>query len=288
MIIKTEPVSSGPMTKGEAKALTDRIRQAVDGIGTLVEQAHDRGAWKAMGYTKWQDYVKAEFGFTKQRSYQLLDQGKVTKAIAEAAGLESTDVDLSDLAARDLKPDLPIVEAEIKTRIDAGQDPKKAVAETVAAKRAQKEKAKADKKAKQAENDAYRDQNRAALSGPVKAQEEARAAAKSGKKPTALPVEDRVAELEEHVCVLEAENADLKVKVKKFSEMEIEFQKGGFEEVIRGKDEVIATLKTRVERESTDKVSWKKSSDMWRKRAEGAGWSNDIAIDIETGAVVGA
>ena len=32
---------------------------------------------------------------------------------------------------------------------------------------------------------------------------------------------------------------------------------------------MIATLKTRVERESTDKVSWKKSSDMWRKRAEG-------------------
>lgn len=292
MIIKTTPVASGPMTKGEAKALTDRIRQAVDGIGTLVEQAHDRGAWKAMGYTKWEDYVKTEFGFTRQRSYQLLDQGRVAKALAQATGDVTTTVDITEAAARDLKSDLPAAVAKITAKVEQGEDPKSAVkevvGEAVSAKRAEKEKAKQERKAQQVEFDQHRDDTRSKLNPAIKAQEDAKARAKATRKPAALPAEDRVDELEEQVRVLVAENVDLKARVKKFSEMETEYAKGGFAEVVKGKDEVIATLKTRVERESTDKVSWKKSSDMWRKRAEGAGWSNDVTIDIETGAVVGA
>jgi len=284
MIIKTTPAATGPMNKGEAKALTDRIRQAVDGLGTLVEQAHDRGAWKAMGYAKWEEYVKAEFGFTKQRSYQLLDQGKVTKAIAEAAGQESNAFDFSARDVAAVKPDLSAVAADIKTRVEAGQEPKKAVAETVAAKRAEKEQQREERKAEQAKNDAFREQNRAALPENIQRQEKARADAKS-KKTLALPAEDRIAELEEHVRVLEAENADLKERIKKFSEMEAEYKKDGFAEVERGKQEVIDALKSRVERESADKVSWKRAADMWRKRAEDSGWSNDVTIDIETGAV---
>lgn len=166
----------------------------------------------------------------------------------------------------------------------------KAVADGAVAAKAkeQKEKRAAERKAEQAKNEAHREESRAALPAGIQAIEQAKAKARGKSDETDLPAEDRIAELEEANRVLEAENADLKARIKKFSEMEVEYQKGGFAEVIAGKDEVISTLKTRVERESADKVSWKKSSDMWRARAEEAGWSNDIAIDIETGAVVNA
>ena len=152
------------------------------------------------------------------------------------------------------------------------------------AKKAKEERA-AERKAEQAKNDKAREATRAALPDAIKRGEAYKAnGAVAGKKPTpagVLTAEDRIAELEEANRVLEAENADLKARLKKFSEMEVEYKKGGFAEVIRGKDEVIAVQATRIERESADKVSWKRSSDMWRKRAEEAGWSNDIVIDLE-------
>lgn len=281
-MIKTEATNvTGPMTKGEAKALTDRIHQAVDGLGALVEQAHDRGAWKALSYATWEAYVKAEFGFTRQRSYQLLDQGRVAKELAVATGDLSNAFDISARDAAAVKDDLPAVKAIVKARVDKGDEPAAVVAETVAAARAEKEKQREEKKAQQAENDRQREENRAKLNPDVQRIEQAKQrngatnAAVAGLSPA-----DRIAELEESVRVLEAENATLKAENKRFAEMKVEFDRGGFDEVIRGKDEVISTLKTRVERESEDKVSWKRSSDMWRKRAEESGWSNDVVIEI--------
>lgn len=150
------------------------------------------------------------------------------------------------------------------------------------AKKAKEDRA-AERKAKQAENDKAREQARAALPDSIKRGEAYKASGAVAGRKTAAPftAEDRIAELEEFNRVLVAENADLRARIKKFSEMEVEYKKGGFEEVIRGKDEVIAVQATRIERESTDKVAWKRSSDMWRKRAEEAGWSNDIVIDLE-------
>lgn len=87
--------------------------------------------------------------------------------------------------------------------------------------------------------------------------------------------------MEEGQRVLEKENAVLAAQNKLFGEMKVEWDKGGFAEVVAGKDEVIAALKTRVERESADKASWMRSSDMWKKRAEEAGWSNDVVIDLD-------
>lgn len=288
-MIKTAPAASGTMNKVEAKALTDRIRNAVDGLGSLVEQAHDRAAWKAMGYSTWEAYVKAEFGFTRQRSYQLLDQGRVAKELASAAGDLSNAFDISARDASAVKAVLPAVKAQIKAKVAAGETPEKAVAETVAAARADKEQKREEKKVEQAKNDAYRDENLAALPPAVKAQEDAKAKARSAKQSgpasnnviDALVVaQDRIAELEEEVAVLEKENTILAVKIKVFSEMEVEWRSGGFAEVIKGKDEVIAVQATRIERESTDKVSWKRAADLWKKRAEEAGWSNDVVIDI--------
>lgn len=138
-----------------------------------------------------------------------------------------------------------------------------------------------ERKAEQAKNDQAREAARAALPESVQRIEQARQ--RNGSANAAVPglsAVDRIAEMEEAIKALEAENARLKEENKRFAEMKVEFDRGGFEEVIRGKDEVIAVQATRIERESKDKVGWKNSSDMWRKRAEESGWTNDVLIDI--------
>lgn len=307
-MIRTEPTNiTDPMSKGEAKALTDRIRHAVDGLWALLLEAHERKAWKVLGYATWEEYVSQEFSMSRQRSYQLLDQGRVIVAIREATGDLSTSgrqsekgrghtrtlslpgdsVDISERDARDLKPILPAVTAEIRAKVEAGAEPKKAVADTVAAARAEKERQREEKAVQQAEHDRQREEVRAALPPSVQRVEQAKQ--RNGATNAAVagvPAADRIAELEDAVRALEAENARLKEENKLFAEMKAEWEKGGFAEVIAGKDAVIAAQASRIERESGDKASWKRVSDMWKQRALDSGWSNEVAIDIETGAVV--
>lgn len=123
----------------------------------------------------------------------------------------------------------------------------------------------------------------------IKDQEAARAQAIADKKSAPSSVaadlspDQRITELEEHVAVLEAENASLKAENEKFGPMKVLFDQGGFEAVIEARDEEIRVLKTRVERESGEKVSYLRSRDYWRKQAERLGFNDDIVIDMETG-----
>jgi hypothetical protein len=136
-------------TPEEARDLTSQIAAAADSLWMLLAEAHDRGAWRALGYGSFREYVSAEFGMTKQRAYQLLDQARVIAAITEASG--STVVDLSERAARDVKPRLKAVTDAIKEKVTAeaaAPEPervKEIVSEVVAEERA---------KARQAAEDA--------------------------------------------------------------------------------------------------------------------------------------
>lgn len=278
MIKTAQSNVTGPMDKAEAQAITDRIRKAVDGLWQLLLEAHDRRAWRALGHGSWEAYVNAEFGMTRQHSYRLLDQGRVIHAIEEAAGKVSPMGDISERDARDLKPVLPKVAAEIKQRVKAGEEPEKAVKEVVSA-------AREAKAAEKHEHIRQRDEMRAALPENVKAQQEAKAAAVAKAK---APKHDddhdailaEVEELREANASLEQEVARLKAENQKFAEMKALFDKGGFEEVIKAKDAVIAAQATRIERESGDKVAYMRSADAWRKRAEEAGWSDEVVFDI--------
>jgi phage-related minor tail protein len=307
------------MDKADATALTQRIRTAVDGLWDMLLEAHDRKAWKALGYKTWEAYVTAEFSMSRRHSYRLLDQGRVINAVRGATGdlcpsgsqnqtgrghtrtlsAPSASIDISEREARDLKPDLPAVTEEIKARVDAGEDPKKAADETIAAKRAEKEKAKAEAKAakekakaekaaKQAELDRQREEHRAKLPEAVKQQQAAREAAIEARK--AKPADpdevladaDRIAELEEAVRVLEAENAELKAEIKAnadlYGEMKVQWESGGYDKVIADKDGVIRVLESRLYQESADKVSWMRSAQWWKEQAIKLGWSNDEVI----------
>lgn len=49
------------LTPDEARSLTDRIRTSLQDVQALVIEAHQREAWRALGYNSWQDYVSGEF-----------------------------------------------------------------------------------------------------------------------------------------------------------------------------------------------------------------------------------
>lgn len=280
---------TGPMDRAEAQAITDRIRGAVDQLWALLLEAHDRRAWRALGHTSWEAYVTAEFGMTRQHSYRLLDQGRVIQAIEEAAGKVSPSGDISEAAARDIKAELAVVTSEIKQRVEAGENPETVVKETVDTARETKAKAKAEREAQQAEHDRQREEARAALPDAIKQREQTKADAIAGRKTVpdevGLSDADRIAELEEAIAVLEKENADLKAENKLYAEMKVQFEQGGFDKVIAGKDKVIEGLETRVYRESADKASWMKLSKFWEAEAKKLGFSRNAEIDIETGEV---
>lgn len=293
-MIKTESiVPAKPLGKAEARALTERIRKHIDAAWADITRAYEGKAWKAMGYSSWEAYVKAEFDMSRRRSYQLLDQGRVIHAIEEATGENvHHGTQIPERVARELKDDIPAAVEEIKARVEQGDTPEKAAKDIAAERKAEKEKARAERKAEQEKNDALRQASADALPDSIKAVEARKQEAIAAKRQKLdeedeiQTLRDRIAELEEYAAALEKENEELKAENKKFSEMKAEYEKGGFEEVIRGKDEVIRAQATRIETESREKVRNLNTSEMWRKRAIEAGWSNDVTIDIDTGEII--
>lgn len=123
------------MTKDEARALTDQIRGAINQAWDLLLSAYEQRAWASLGYASWEAYVRGEFDISRRRSYQLIDQGNVIRAIESAV---CTTVHITEREARDIKPVLTEVTEEIKERVEAGEDPKVVVGEVIQAKREEK------------------------------------------------------------------------------------------------------------------------------------------------------
>jgi hypothetical protein len=289
----TKPAATEtPCTKAQARALTRRIRDGVDQVWSLLTEAHDRKAWSALGYATWKAYVEAEFGMTKQRSYQLLDQGRVIASIREAAGSESNAFDLSARDTAAIKADLPEVTDEIRTRVAAGVKPEKATADVLAAKRAEWDN-------RQATNDSRQEQTRAALPEAIRRAEEAKA--RNGASQAAFPgnsqrairgIEEAVVaerdELLEENAALKADIAERDRRLAMFDDMAVQFEKGGFEAVIATKDEQIRVLRRQVEDESADKATWAKRAEYWKRQAVALGFAPpnsqaaaDLGVDTD-------
>lgn len=82
-------------TEQEARALTDRIKVAVEGTWLLIQEAYTSRAWAALGYETWDAYCTAEFGTTRLRLPReerqevvasLRESGLSVRAIASATG----------------------------------------------------------------------------------------------------------------------------------------------------------------------------------------------------------
>jgi hypothetical protein len=275
-----------PLSVNEARKITDAIRGQVDRVWRLLVDAHDGQAWVALGYSSWDAYVRAEFGMSRGRSYQLLDQGRVIAAIGDASGDVSTTVDISERDARDLKDQLPAATAAIRARVEAGESPKKATTEVVRTMRAERTE---QRKQRQVENDKARDATRAALPPAVKRIEEAKA--RNGARNAAVVREDLDAviaerdELREENAALKADIAAVRAENKQYGDMKVLYAQGGFDAVVKAKDEEIRVLKRRVEQESADKVSWMRLAKARGRELKKLGASGDILIDIVTGEI---
>lgn len=88
-------------THEEARALTDRIKIAMEGTWQLVREAYTSRAWAALGYDNWDAYCTAEFGETRLKLPReerqevvasLRDSGLSIRAIASAAGTGTRQV----------------------------------------------------------------------------------------------------------------------------------------------------------------------------------------------------
>ncbi|WP_156465074.1 hypothetical protein [Mesorhizobium sp. Root552] len=282
-------VTPAELSKAEATQLTRKIKTAVNDVWALLVRAREGKAWKALKYSTWEDYVKTEFGMSRRRAGQLLEKGEVVEAIEVVTGKSGNAFPLSKRDVDALKDDLPTAASTIKAKVEAGENPEKAVADTVAAARAGKEKAKADLAALQAENDRLREQHAAALPQAVKDHETAKAEAIAARKAKPVDVEALTAELEElreANDALETEITAIKADNAKWEAMRVQFEQGGFEKVIAGKDEEIRVLKTRVATESQEKVRNLNSFNWAMKKLTELGFRRNAEIDIETGEVL--
>lgn len=101
MTLTSESVREVDLTPAEARALTDRIKVAVEGTWLLIEQAYLSRAWAALGYTSWDVYCTREFGTARLRLPReerqevvasLRESGLSIRAIASATGVDKNTV----------------------------------------------------------------------------------------------------------------------------------------------------------------------------------------------------
>jgi hypothetical protein len=107
--------------RDEAKELTERIKKGFHETTLLMLEAHRRGAWRALGYPSWERYARQEFGFSRSRSYQLLDHGRVLQTLMTSAKL-STAPDVSAYAAAQILPRLEEVVTAVERSLSPGME----------------------------------------------------------------------------------------------------------------------------------------------------------------------
>ena len=94
---------------------------------------------------------------------------------------------------------------------------------------------------------------------------------------------DDVAELRAVVEQQAEEITDLRRTVAKYDGMVVEYEAGGFENVITGLKQRIDNLNRQVERESQEKVSNLRKAEFWKRKAQEAGATDDYTVDMATG-----
>lgn len=85
----------------QARALTDRIKIAVEGTWQLIREAYTSRTWAVLGYSTWDAYCTAEFGETRLKLPReerqevvasLRESGLSNRAIASATGVSEGSV----------------------------------------------------------------------------------------------------------------------------------------------------------------------------------------------------
>lgn len=121
----------GPMEESEARALTLRIKEDYANLSLLLLRAHEGRAWVALGYRTWERYVRAEFALSRSRSYELLDQGRLRRALHIAIGPDAVPLVSGRVASR-LRPVLDDVIEKVRQRVtEESSDPREIASRVV-------------------------------------------------------------------------------------------------------------------------------------------------------------
>lgn len=111
-----------PLNETEAREITERIKGTTNLLYLLIKRAHAGKAYKALGYSSFEAYVREEFNYSRSYAYKLLNQANVIEAI-ESVVPEGTEVYVGELTARGLKSSLPELLEDIEERtMDASPD----------------------------------------------------------------------------------------------------------------------------------------------------------------------
>jgi protein gp37 len=94
------------ISEDNARALTDRIKVAVEGTWQLIREAYTSRAWSALGYETWDAYCAAEFG-TSRLALPREERREVVASLAESGlsvrAIASVTGDSHMTVQRDLK-----------------------------------------------------------------------------------------------------------------------------------------------------------------------------------------
>lgn len=120
-VITSVAKESETFRRDEARALTEQIKAGLHATTLLLLEAHSKRVWQVLGYSTWEDYVRREFNFSRSRSYQLLDHGRVLRVLMASAKLSSVP-DVSAYAAAQILPRLDEVAAAVAQRMTPGMD----------------------------------------------------------------------------------------------------------------------------------------------------------------------
>ena len=127
----------GPLTPESARALTDRakiayenIRGRVDYMARVLELAHRRQAWKALGDESWNAFIEVEFEISKRRANQLVSHRQFMLALGPGKAESDTSgykvPTLTEGQTRAVRGD-PAKVARVQRAVAQGVDPVKAI-----------------------------------------------------------------------------------------------------------------------------------------------------------------
>jgi hypothetical protein len=120
-----------PLEEEEAREITERIKSTTNILYLLIKRAHAGKAWKALGYSSFEAYVREEFSYSRSYAYKLLNQANVIEAI-EAVAPVGTEVYVGELTARGLKKSLPeLVDAIEDRTADASPEEAREIIEDI-------------------------------------------------------------------------------------------------------------------------------------------------------------
>ena len=74
------------MSRIEAEEITAAILQNFDSLGLMLKSANERKAWMVLGYKNFGDYCTNEFGKSKSRAYQIIEEAEIAKSLREDGG----------------------------------------------------------------------------------------------------------------------------------------------------------------------------------------------------------